>query len=57
MKFALEHRAYLWNPAPSTYGNKEREILATFKTRKENKEKEVENFFESSIMRLATQPS
>ena len=45
VKFALEHRAYLWNPAPSTYGNKEREILATFKTRKENKEKEVENFF------------
>ena len=44
VKFALEHRAYLWNPAPSTHGNKEREILATFKTRKENKEKEVENF-------------
>ena len=45
VKFALEHRAYLWNPAPSTHGNKEREILATFKTRKENKEKEVEIFF------------
>ena len=44
VKFALEHRAYLWNPAPSTHGNKEREILVTFKTRKENKEKEVENF-------------
>lgn len=45
VKFALAHRAYLWNPAPSTHGNKEREILATFKTRKENKEKEVEIFF------------
>ena len=44
VKCALEHRAYLWNPAPSTHGNKEREILANFKTRKENKEKEVENF-------------
>ena len=36
VKFALEHRAYLWNPAPPTYGNKEQEILSNFKTRKEN---------------------
>lgn len=34
VKFALEHRAYLWNPAPPTYGNKEREILQILKQEK-----------------------
>ena len=30
VKFAYDNKALLWNPAPATNGNKEREILAKF---------------------------
>ena len=36
VKFAYEHKAWLWNPAPQTNGNKEQEILKLFL--KEHKE-------------------